>query len=151
MQRINLLLISEDVEVEDSEDKEGIIDDNYDPDADYLTTEKKKETKYHYCGIKNLNRLLFDQNKHKDKTYFCDCCLHVYGFTREDLLIKHKEDCYGINKNATRIEMPTEGKSHITFKNHQNQMSVPYVIYADFESIIEPKTAQAGDRNKRRI
>ena len=43
MQRINLLLISEDVEVEDSEDEAGIIDDNYDPDADYLATEKKKQ------------------------------------------------------------------------------------------------------------
>ena len=142
MQRINLLLISEDVEVEDSEDEEGIIDDNYDPDADYLATEKKKETKYHYCGIKNLKI----QNKCKNKTYFCDRCL--YGFKREDLLINHKEDCYGINKNSTRIEMPTEGKSHSTFKNHQNQMSVPYVIYADFESIIKPKTAQAGDKSE---
>ena len=82
MQRINLLLISEDVEVEDSEDEESIIDDDYDPDADYLATEKKKQTKYHYCGIKNLNRLLFDQNKCKNKTDFCDRCL--YGFTRED-------------------------------------------------------------------
>ena len=44
--------------------------------------------------------------------------------------------------------MPTEGKNHITFKNHQNQMSVLYVIYADFESIIKPKTAQAGDKTE---
>ena len=40
--------------------------------------------------------------------------------------------------------MPTEGKSHIKFKNYQNQMPVPYVIYADFESIIKPKTEKAG-------
>ena len=38
MQRINLLLISEDVEVEDSEDEEGIKEDEYDPDTDYLAT-----------------------------------------------------------------------------------------------------------------
>ena len=49
-------------------------------------------------------------------------------------------------KNSTRIEMPTEGKSHI--KKHQNQMPVPYVIYADFESIIKPKTAKAGDKSE---
>ena len=120
-ERINLLLISEDV----NDKNEKII-----------------ETKSHYCWIKNLNRLLFDQNKCKNKTYFCDRCL--YGFTKEDLLIKHKEDCYGINKNSTRIQMPTEGKSHIKFKNYQNQMPVPYVIYADFESIIKPKTEKAG-------
>ena len=55
------------------------------------------------------------------------------------LLIKHKEDCYGINNN---IERPTKDKSHITFKNH---MHVPYVNYADFESIVKPETAKAGD------
>ena len=43
--------------------------------------------------------------------------------------------------------MPTEG-SHIKFKNHENQMPVPYVIYADFESIIKPKTEKAGDKSE---
>ena len=90
---------------EDTDDYDvGIINENYDPDADY-NTGPQKETKYHYCWIKNLSRLLYDQNKHKCKTYFCDRCLN--GFTKEDLLIKHKEDCYGINKNSNRIEMPT--------------------------------------------
>ena len=110
-----------------------------------IQSKKKKETKYHYCGIIKLDRLLFDQNKHKTKTYFCDRCL--YGFTKEDLLIEHKEDCCGINTNSTRIDMPPEG-SYIRFKNHQNQMPVPYVIYADFESIIKPKTEQKGDKSE---
>ena len=89
MARINLLLISEDVEVDDDDDnEEGIIDENYDPDANY--PEPEKETKYHYCWIKNLNRLLYDPNKHKGQTFFCDRCLQ--GFSREDLLTKHKED-----------------------------------------------------------
>ena len=42
--------------------------------------------------------------------------------------------------------MPTEGRSHISFKNYQNQMPVPYVIYADFDSIVKLKSAQAGDK-----
>ena len=45
--------------------------------------------------------------------------------------------------------MPTEGKSHISFKNHQSQMPVPYVIYADFESIIKPRSTQAGKNQKK--
>ena len=147
-----MLLISEDVEADYSNDDgvadedESMVDENYDP-ADYedYPEPKKKETKYHYCGIRKLNRLLADQNKCKNKTYFCDRCL--YGFTKEDLLIKHKEDCYGINTSSTRIDMPAEG-SHIKFKNHQNQMPVPYVIYADFESIIKPKTEKAGDKSE---
>ena len=43
--------------------------------------------------------------------------------------------------------MPPEG-SYIRFKNHQNQMPVPYVIYADFESIIKQKTEKAGDKSE---
>ena len=98
------------------------------PEYEDYPEPKKKETKYHYCGIRNLNRLLHGQNsKYGGKTYFCDRCL--YDFSKEDLLIKHKEDCYGINKNSTRIDMPAEG-SQINFKNLQNQMPVPYVIYA---------------------
>ena len=127
-QRVNLLLLSEDDEAAENQ------------------TENIKTSKYHYCWIKNLNRLLYDQNKHKCITYFCDRCL--YGFRKEDLLIKHIEDCEGINKNSTRINMPTEGKNHITFKNHQNQMPVPFVIYADFESIIKPKTEKADDKSE---
>ena len=153
--RVNLLLISEDVEVDYGNDEvdetyglddESMVDENYDPaDHEDYPEPKKKETKYHYCGIRNLNRLLFDQTKHKTKTYFCDRCL--YGFTKEDLLTKHKEDCYGINTGSTRIDMPAEG-THIKFNNYQNQIPVPYVIYADFESIIKPKTDKAGDKSE---
>ncbi|GFR99473.1 hypothetical protein ElyMa_006374500, partial [Elysia marginata] len=32
----------------------------------------EKDGKTHYTWIKNLNRLLYDQNKHREKTYFCD-------------------------------------------------------------------------------
>ena len=144
-QRINLFLISEDAENvhEDTDDNdEGITDENYDPDADY-STRLQKETKYHYCKIEDLNRQLYDQNNHKCKTYFCDRCLH--GYTKEYLLIKHKEDCCGINKSSTRIEMPTEGRSHITFKSCQNQMPIPYVIYAEVESIITPKIGDTSE------
>ena len=157
--RVNLLMISEDVEVDYSND-DGIIDESYDPEDESMVDEnydpadhedheaepKKKETKYHYYGIKNLDRLLHNQNsKYGGKTYFCDRCL--CGFAKEDLLIKHKEDCYGINTNSTRIDMPPEG-SYIRFKNHQNQMPVPYVIYVDFESIIKPKPEKAGDKSE---
>ena len=33
--------------------------------------------------------------------------------------------------------MPEEGNNTLKFQNHQRQMKVPFVIYADFESIIE--------------
>ena len=44
--------------------------------------------------------------------------------------------------------MPMEGRSHITFKNLQNEIPAPNVIYADFESIIKPTTAKAGEKSE---
>ena len=114
------------------------------PRINLLLLHDKREN-YHYCWIKHLSRLLFDQNKHKGKTYFCDRCL--YGFSREDLLINHKDECYGINDRATKIQMPAPGEK-IKFKNYHKQMQVPFVIYADFESIIKPHQAAAGDKSE---
>ena len=159
LRRANLLLVEVDCSNNDVSEDEGIIDEDYNPEDDGIIDEsydpadyeyepeepQEKETRYHYCGITRFDRLLFDQNKCRNKTYFCDRCL--YGFTRKDLLVKHKEDYCGINKNSTRIDMPPEG-SYIYFKNHQNQMLVPYVIYADFESIIKPKTEKAGNKSE---
>ena len=104
-----------------------------------------KKGNYHYCWIKQISRLLFDQNKHKGKTYFCACCL--YGFSREDLLINHKDECYGINDRATKIQKPAP-RENIKFKNYHKQTQVPFVIYADFESIIKPHQAVAGDKSE---
>ena len=81
------------------------------------------------------------------KTHFCDRCL--YGFTHEDQLIKHKDDWFGSSKSSTRIDMPTDGKNRIIFKQkHQNQMPVPFVIFADFESIIKATTEKAEDKSE---
>ena len=92
-----------------------------------------------------MNRLLYDQNKHKCKTYFCDRCL--YGFTKRNYLSNTKRLSWN-QQNLTRIEMPMKDRSHITLKKHQNLMPISYAIYADFESIIKPKTAKAGDKSE---
>ena len=47
-----------------------------------------------------------------------------------------------------RIEMPKEGRDKMYFKNHHHQMPVPYVIYADFESIQVPKSGQKGEKTE---
>ena len=121
--RVNLLLIEGELPEEgtiDDNPTEGIIDEDYDPEDDSMIDEDydpadyenepepQKETRWHYCGITKLSRLLNGlYNKCKEKTHFCDRCL--YSFTRKDLLTKHKEDCCGINKNSVRIDMPQEG------------------------------------------
>ena len=70
---------------------------------------------------------------HKSKQYFCTNCLQ--GFSFEKSRDEHYEVC---NDNETvRIEMPKKG-SVVKFNNGQNQSMVPFIIYTDFESILNP-------------
>ena len=93
----------------------------------------EKAGKLHYTWIKDLNRLLHDQSKHKERKHFCERCLHDY--TREDLLEAHRPDCHGIGQSAVRVEMPEKGMSKVFFQNHHKQLPTPCIIYADFEAL----------------
>ena len=93
----------------------------------------EKAGKFHYTWIKDLNRLLYDQSKHRDRKHFCERCLH--GYKREDLLEAHRPECRGIGQTAVRVEMPEEGKNKLTFQNRHKQLPAPFIIYADFDSL----------------
>ena len=88
----------------------------------------------HYTTIKRLSRLLRSSNtKHKCKQHFCMNCLQ--GFTQESSRDQHQAYCE--NNESVRVEMPKQG-STVEFKDGQNQFKVPFIMYADFESILEP-------------
>jgi len=89
----------------------------------------------HYSSVKRLTALLYDQNRHNESKHFCERCLH--GYSRKELLERHKPECKGLLKTATRTEMLKEGENKMAFKNHYKQMKAPYVIYADFECVLE--------------
>lgn len=83
----------------------------------------------HYCLIKDLNKLLRSQlTKHHGKVYFCDECLIC--FDSEERLTLHS--CGGV---ATVL--PTEG-AILEFKHYERLQKMPFVIYADFETLLEP-------------
>ena len=89
---------------------------------------------WHYTAIKSLSRLLSSSNsKHKCKQYFCTNCLQ--GFTQESSRDKHQVYCK--DKETVRVEMPSKG-STIEVYNGQTQFKVPFMMYADFEAILEP-------------
>ena len=95
-----------------------------------LISEDKKK---HYCLIKNMSRLLSSQiSKKKTIKFYCPRCLNSFG--RQDLLDKHLELCK--NNEAVGIKMPEEG-TFVHFKNHHKKMDMPFVIYADFESLMK--------------
>ena len=89
----------------------------------------------HYSYVKRLSALLYDQNRHNESKHYCERCLH--GYSRRELLERHKTECKGLLKSPTRTEMPKEGENKMAFQNFHKQMKAPYVVYADFESIVK--------------
>ena len=85
----------------------------------------EKASKFHYTWIKNLNRLIYDQSKHRERKYFCERCLH--GYVREDTLESHRPECRGIGQTAVRVEMPesvrTSSPSRTTTSSYRSPTS----------------------------
>ena len=104
----------------------------------------ERDGKSHYVLIKDFNRLMFKINKSRNKKYFCMYCLQ--RFSSGELLAKHEEDCIVINGNQA-IGMPPQG-SFVEFKNYGRRLQVPFVIYADFESLL-PSVDKGGSERVR--
>ena len=100
----------------------------------------------HFCWIKSLNRLLFDQKTHNTQHFFCDYCLH--GFTKASLLEEHRPYCniHGPQK----IQLPSEKDKWLSFSGRDmaKQQESPYVIYADFESYTTKISSCSPDPSK---
>ena len=95
----------------------------------------EKDGVLHYCLVKNRSRLLSSQvSKHIEKSYFCDRCLN--SFWCEKSLNNNLEYCS--NHEAVKIEMPKKEESVLKFKNYHKGKRVPFMIYADTESLIKP-------------
>ena len=87
----------------------------------------------HYTAIKSLSRLLSSKNSNtKRKQHFCMNCLQ--GFMQESSRDQHQVYCE--DNKSVRVEMPKQG-SAVEFKDGQNQFKVPFIMHADFESILE--------------
>ena len=105
----------------------------------------EKDGKTHYCLIKDLNKMLYNQSKHKARKYFCTNCLH--GFNKQSLLDNHKVIC--TKHDPMTIVMPTEENALMTFTAIEKMLKVPFVIYADFECVlVEVENGQGGIKNE---
>ena len=96
----------------------------------------QKDDNSHYSLIKNLNRLVDLQvSKNTNvKKHFCKRCFQHY--TKLELLQNHIK-FFSTNRELAIPKMPKPG-IEIEFKNFNNQLPMPFVIYADFESLIIP-------------
>ena len=72
-------------------------------------------------------------SKHKESQHFCINCLQ--GFAEKKSRDEHLIYCR--NNEAVRIEMPNS-KPIVQYLDGQYQFKVSFMMYADFESILEP-------------
>jgi hypothetical protein len=103
----------------------------------------------HYCYITEFERLVHSQytSNHNQIKICKSCFAHFkdhYGQTAVDKLAKHKVEC--LAKNAARCEFPPYDT--ISFKNAHRSKKVRFVIYADFETILQPVASCQGDPEK---
>ena len=105
-----------------------------------LITDNNKK---HHVAIKSLKRLLSRQNsKHKESQHFCINCLQ--GFAEKKSRDEHYAYCR--SNEAVRIEMPNR-KPIMQYSDGQYQFKVPFMMYADFKSILEPIQGASNNPN----
>lgn len=96
----------------------------------------ENETLSHYCLIKSLPRLVRSQiTKHHHQLHLCDRCL---------LFFKSPEEVKGHLCGQIATELPKKG-SFIEFQNYSRKQNMPFVIYADFETMLECYQGCEGD------
>ena len=97
-----------------------------------------------YIAIESLSRLLSSENsKHKGKEYYCENCLQ--GFHSKISKDKHMKYC--LNNESVKVEMPYK-KPILQFCDGQYQFKVPFIMYADFETILKPIQGSSLDPEK---
>ena len=94
-----------------------------------------KERKRHYAIIKDFNTFMHDHNLHRGRKHFCRYCLE--GFSAEEILKRHIMDCFKSNGKQSII-MPKK-EEYVKFKKYERKIRSPFIIYADFESILVPE------------
>ena len=104
----------------------------------------KDGEKSHYCLVKNMSALLASQyNNHKGKREYCFNCFN--SFNSPESLKAHLEYC-NLNE-CVKINMPPPN-TYLKFDKLKNTVKAPFVIYADFESLIKPLQSCNPDPNQ---
>ena len=103
---------------------------------------------YHYVLIKNLLNLVnhIKQRRPRTSDIICRNCFHVCTLINFD---KHMATC--LKNEPAVIEMPSENKNKVYFKNFRACVKAPVVIYFDLESLIVPVNRDQTSTDKTRV
>ena len=101
--------------------------------------------KRHYTSMKNIPTLLSKLNGKSKRTYhYCMNCLN--GFRTESGRDKHYGYCS--SNGHIKVNMPTE-KKWLKCHDGQHQFMLPFMLYAEFESVLKPVDEQYRDQINR--
>ena len=94
--------------------------------------------KHHYVLIKSMSALLHDNYNSKgdhNATHLCPFCFKTYRTM--DLLTAHFDN--GCKRFGEKTEFPSveQAKGHVRFTKMFKMLKKPFVIYADFESLLQ--------------
>ena len=99
----------------------------------------------HFALVKSLRRLWFGKDsKNRSSGEVCDGCLN--SFPSKEKFEDHQEFC--IN-DGVRGKLPKEGgkkEPTMKFQNQQRSTTVPFVIFADFDSVLKPVSNEVGNK-----
>ena len=100
--------------------------------------------KTHYTLVKNKSALITSQiNSHEHKRHLCLNCFN--SFNTSESLNKHKEYCY--ENKSVKTTMPPQN-TYLRFNKFHHSEKTPFVVYADFESLIKSMDYCNPDPNK---
>ena len=98
-----------------------------------LNYPSKLDEGWHYIAVKKLSALLHGiTSKHKGD-FYCLNCLH--SFRTKNKLKSNEKICK--NKDFCGIVMPLENDNILEFNKYMKSNKMPYIIYADIESLIK--------------
>ena len=103
--------------------------------------------KDHYASITSIPRLFSDIIKNTHHKHFC---LRCFGhLSSEEVLSRHKQLCTKDDFMSVLhvLLVPGSKQAQIKFNQYTYCTKAPFVIYADFESILEPSGRQFKHTN----
>ena len=89
--------------------------------------------KWHYLAAKSLSALFRGITSNHKEDFHCLNCFHSYS--TENKLKKHKKVCE--NHDYCYVEMPEKDNKISKYNQGEKSMKVPFIIYADLESLLE--------------
>jgi hypothetical protein len=106
--------------------------------------------KNHYVCVKNMCALLCTQeNKKHAKKHYCPCCLNsFYNETKYNEHIALNCQSYDAVKTIYPPKGGDKQEDKVFFKNTQNKLKCPCVVYADYETLQDSNDNKCSSQNQ---